>query len=41
MNWNKLNRILVDIICIITIIIFPLFLLELLGTDRYIMQLEK
>ena len=31
MNWNKANRILFDVICIIAIIIFPLWILEAIG----------
>lgn len=31
---DKANKILDDVICIIAVIIFPLFILELLGYDK-------
>lgn len=33
-KWNKMNRILDDFICIVAIVIFPMFLLKLLGYDK-------
>lgn len=34
MNWNKANRILEDVICIVLILVSPLWLLELIGIER-------
>ena len=34
MNWNKANRILDDLICIVAIIILPMWILRILGFER-------
>lgn len=41
MNYKKANRFIDDVICIIAIIIFPMFLLELLGIERKIINEES
>lgn len=33
---KKLNRLLFDIICIVAIIIFPYFILDIMGLNDYI-----
>lgn len=38
---KKENRILDDLICIIAIVIFPMFILKLLGFDRFDLSEEK
>ena len=34
MNWSKANRIMDDVICIVVIIILPLWMLRILGFER-------
>lgn len=34
MDWKKVNRIIDDIICIVLIILLPMWILELLGYDK-------
>ena len=34
MNWNKANKLIFDVTCIVAIIIFPLCVLEMIGIER-------
>ncbi len=36
MNWDKANRILDDVICIVLILILPLWILRLIGIERMV-----
>lgn len=38
---EKLNKILDDLICIVAVIIFPIFLLRILGYERIVCENDK
>ena len=41
MKADKVNRIIDDVLCIIAIIIFPLWLLRVLGYERMVFERES
>ncbi len=40
MNWNKANRLIFDVICIILIIALPLWILRMIGIEGMVRNEE-
>lgn len=38
---DKANRILFDVICIVAIIIFPLWILRMIGIERWVLEHDR
>lgn len=41
MNWSKANRIIDDVICIVLILILPLWALKIIGIERVVWNESK